>query len=1299
MRCLIFGFKVGESFMSNIHKYLSSWTASAFLALAPCAAFGEIIYSENTTLNASPQWSENVTVNAGASLVFGANVLPGQTSDITVNLLGSLTFNSNMTDNHAAANSLVNANDRAIMFTGTGTLIKTGSGAIAAQSANFKSSAAGYSVKFAFSDGALIDIQAGTLRNGGYATQNWSENKADLRIASGAQLDIWDGANTQFDSLIGAGNITTGQTSAKTVTLGAANSTWLENDIQTTPEFSGNFNSGKPISLKKIGSGTQILSGNYLSTGTITVSDGTLQIGNGETGSIGTNAKVTVEKNAILNFNSETGTEIAQTLSGEGTVNLLKGTLLIKDNSSFNGTINTAAGTVLGLGVKTSSLPAYAAGTNLMLNVNENDSNAFTAADFNSFRTQGVDENFIVGVYTPLGITASQSISGEFLSVNAPLQKVGGGTFAMTGTNSEFNAELIVKEGAVSLGNGTAAGSISADAAVSVEAGSQFIFNNGAESSTVVTNSISGSGELVIASGTVRYAQESPILYSETNDTYGAGASRIDLPQVTIKNGAKLVFEDGVTPTFNKKSGTFTIETGGTLELINSTRGENHYWNNSANFMNGTLTINGGGTLLKTGNKAVALLCQSGYGGTVAMAMDEGGWIDIQEGQLLNGGWSVSINWANNKSSLNVASGAKFNMWDGLTNSNVYVDSLTGSGTLERGHIHLGAANNADSEKYGVAENTAIFSGIIQGSAAAVTKAGTGTQILTGNNNYSGNTTVTNGTLQIGNGGDSGKIGTGIARADGDGILLFKTSQENAVAEIQGSGTIRSENSGKVTAAAFNGFHGTLNPVSKTDLIELNVAENQAAALSAKITGNGTVSLAMKDGASVDMRMGRLDESASLVISGGSLTIDGDNFKGTLEVAGNSTLNLASTVSRSANPWAMTYYKPQRLTPGGTPTESIEHGDVYDMWQGANAATHAEVNKVMPANYSTLSYRTFIEVTEDLSLDFSGQFDDSQGVWVIACDQNGTPLAGETWRTLLGYAGNCATNTAAGVELAAGYYLMDVRVTDEGGNRYAQSGVKDSNGKNLGIGMRLNGAETYSAMNIDQESGSLNGSDGKIIAGKAEVAGEQRWNDAKLNIAENSTLSLDNPNVNVNAVTLDNAKITGKGLLALTASGNENTKFTLSNLTAEGSVSLGDSVTAELSGAINGDLLLGSDTALDFQIDTSNTEPVLTLGGEADLTDVFMNIAVTGNAPENGDILSLILIAAEDDSITGFEPGNISWDIEDTDLRLSAGIMNGNLTLAIGNSHSLPEPASCVMLLLGVGIFSGIALAKKRKMC
>ena len=247
--------------------------------------------------------------------------------------------------------------------------------------------------------------------------------------------------------------------------------------------------------------------------------------------------------------------------------------------------------------------------------------------------------------------------------------------------------------------------------------------------------------------------------------------------------------------------------------------------------------------------------------------------------------------------------------------------------------------------------------------------------------------------------------------------------------------------------------------------------------------------------------------------------------------------------------------------------------------------------------------------------------------------------------------------------------------------------------------MRLNGAETYSAMNIDQESGSLNGSDGKIIAGKAEVAGEQRWNDAKLNIAENSTLSLDNPNVNVNAVTLDNAKITGKGLLALTASGNENTKFTLSNLTAEGSVSLGDSVTAELSGAINGDLLLGSDTALDFQIDTSNTEPVLTLGGEADLTDVFMNIAVTGNAPENGDILSLILIAAEDDSITGFEPGNISWDIEDTDLRLSAGIMNGNLTLAIGNSHSLPEPASCVMLLLGVGIFSGIALAKKRKMC
>ena len=49
------------------------------------------------------------------------------------------------------------------------------------------------------------------------------------------------------------------------------------------------------------------------------------------------------------------------------------------------------------------------------------------------------------------------------------------------------------------------------------------------------------------------------------------------------------------------------------------------------------------------------------------------------------------------------------------------------------------------------------FGGVISG-AGAFQQLGTGTTILTGDNTYSGGTTISTGTLQLGNGGTSGSI-------------------------------------------------------------------------------------------------------------------------------------------------------------------------------------------------------------------------------------------------------------------------------------------------------------------------------------------------------------------------------------------------------------------------------------------------------------------------------------------------------------------------------------------------------------
>jgi autotransporter-associated beta strand protein len=64
------------------------------------------------------------------------------------------------------------------------------------------------------------------------------------------------------------------------------------------------------------------------------------------------------------------------------------------------------------------------------------------------------------------------------------------------------------------------------------------------------------------------------------------------------------------------------------------------------------------------------------------------------------------------------------------------------------------------------------FPGVISGTGS-VTQAGIGTAILTGNNTYSGGTTITAGTLQLGNGGATGSI---IGNVADNGTLAFDRS-------------------------------------------------------------------------------------------------------------------------------------------------------------------------------------------------------------------------------------------------------------------------------------------------------------------------------------------------------------------------------------------------------------------------------------------------------------------------------------------------------------------------------------------
>ena len=187
---------------------------------------------------------------------------------------------------------------------------------------------------------------------------------------------------------------------------------------------------------------------------------------------------------------------------------------------------------------------------------------------------------------------------------------------------------------------------------------------------------------------------------------------------------------------------TTTVASGAVLELNDS--------NNTFTSLMPVSSITGAGTFRLSGNSTINQELNGTVSNQLTFGMDAGGLIDLQgTSKLTNGGWK-QMNWTTNNASLNIASGATFDIWDGLE---VRIDALTGSGTVVKGHPDP----NTFMLTLGVANGSGTFSGSIQNTsgagAIALTKTGSGSQTLSGTNSYNGNTTVEDGTLSIPSGG------------------------------------------------------------------------------------------------------------------------------------------------------------------------------------------------------------------------------------------------------------------------------------------------------------------------------------------------------------------------------------------------------------------------------------------------------------------------------------------------------------------------------------------------------------------
>jgi autotransporter-associated beta strand protein/T5SS/PEP-CTERM-associated repeat protein len=189
--------------------------------------------------------------------------------------------------------------------------------------------------------------------------------------------------------------------------------------------------------------------------------------------------------------------------------------------------------------------------------------------------------------------------------------------------------------------------------------------------------------------------------------------------------------------------------------------------------------------------------------------------------------------------------------------------------------------------------DTTTLSAQVSGSGQ-ILKDGIGTVILTGNNTYSGGTTINAGTLQLGNGGTTGSLTGNVID---DGILAFNRSDSVTYhGVISGGGSVQQNGTGTTVLVMDNTYTGTTTVNAGTLIVDGSISSTQTVVNPGGLLGGNGSLLApvVSPGVSTASRR------ASVASAGGSLVNSGivspGDPVGTLTVSGNYIQNADGTL-------------------------------------------------------------------------------------------------------------------------------------------------------------------------------------------------------------------------------------------------------------------------------------------------------------------------------------------------------------------------------------------------------------------
>jgi autotransporter-associated beta strand protein len=308
---------------------------------------------------------------------------------------------------------------------------------------------------------------------------------------------------------------------------------------------------------------------------------------------------------------------------------------------------------------------------------------------------------------------------------------------------------------------------------------------------------------------------------SDANQTFSSGGAGGALRGAGsfIKDGAGTLTvseNGGPDPTANLFTGPVTINQG-TLKMA----GEYAFWNNASTYSIasgavlelsgpswvpvGTTTLNGAGTLRIAGG---TLNVDRG-GANLVVSLGSGGLIDVQTGGGIVNNWHA-MNWTSNLADLNV--NGTFDVYDG---HDVFVDALTGTGTVTRGHSKAPGDPPVSTLTVGVDNGSGTFSGKIThvSMPLELVKTGSGTQTLTGVNTYQGATIVNAGTLALSGAGDINST-SGITVNGPTAVFMQNSSVASTRTFTLTRGTLGG--TGTINTAITSGANATIAPGNRT---------------------------------------------------------------------------------------------------------------------------------------------------------------------------------------------------------------------------------------------------------------------------------------------------------------------------------------------------------------------------------------------------------------------------------------------------------------------------------------------------